>query len=81
MRDITEIINESINEAKLKELADKDVIGILKKYGFTKNDYIRKGVKIYAKDEDIAMEISDELVDEYVVTYDDKDDFKLSIFK
>ncbi len=71
-----------IDEAKLKELDDKSIIKVLKELGFEKDkDFKVKNNSVYAKNEDKAMEIADEIFDtKYELSYDDEDDFKLNIF-
>lgn len=71
----------SISEAKLKEIEYEKVVKILKKFDFKKGkDFKIVDKQIFLTSEDVAMKVSDELVDDYVVTYDDQDDFKLSVF-
>lgn len=80
---ITEFIKEEfeINEAKLKEVSQDNVLKILKDFDFKKGrDFTVSGKNIYLTSNEVAMEVSDELVDDYTVTYDDEDNFKLSIF-
>ncbi len=83
MKNIAFYINEELglNEGRMKEQSTKDVLKILKDNGFKKGkDFEVKDDGVYLSSEDIAMDVSDELVGQYEVTYDDQDDFKLTIF-
>lgn len=83
MKSITFYINEELglNESRLKEQPSKKVVKILIDNGFEKGkDFNVKNGSVYLNSEDIAMSVSDELVGDYEVTYDDQDDFKLTLF-
>jgi len=83
MKSITFYINEELglNEASLKEQPQKKVVKILIDNGFEKGkDFKVKNGGVYLSSEEVAMSVSDELVGSYEVTYDDQDDFKLTLF-
>lgn len=80
---IVHFINEEfgLNEAKLEELTTKKAVKVLLDYGFEKGkDFKVNGKAIYLTSEKVAQNIADELAGELEVTYDDEDNFKLSIF-
>lgn len=83
MKSIAFYINEEfgLNESRMKEQSVKDMVKILNDFGFEKKkDFKVKGNSVYLNDEETAMSVADELVGSYEVTYDDQDNFKLTIF-
>lgn len=72
----------NINEAVLKEVSFEKVLKALKKFGFEKNkDFKIKGKSVYLNSEKVAEDVADEMIGDYEVTYDDLDDFKLTLFQ
>lgn len=83
-KSIVDFITEEfdINEARIAELSVTKSVKILKDYGFNKGkDFKVDGEKsIYLTSEKVAQNVADELSGEFEVTYDDEDDFRLTIF-
>lgn len=70
-----------ISESRISELDIKKSLKILKKFGFLKGkDFEISGSFINVTDEETAQDISDELAGSYEVTYDEDNNFRLTIF-